>query len=219
MKTLIGTFLIGMSSLGLLNPTFGQSKLSVSVVASPNFHYLNTKFTEILSDGSGAIKPFDVHVKQNGSGYSAGVAVNYWFSKQWSVATGIMLNSVDYQEPTVTTNPNGVQFLTIASTIRSFQVPLTVNYRTSTKRLSPYLSAGALTSLHSVRIFEGGSKSSNTVEKIRPHPMMGVGLDYQLNRHVSLIAQPTFVYFLPYKKAISYKNYQMGLQAQLLYRF
>ena len=219
MRTLINTFLINIVILSLLSPTFGQSKFSVSAVASPNFHYLNTKFTQILPDGSGAIKPFDVHVKQNGSGYSAGVAVNYRFSKQWSVATGILLNSVGYQEPTVSTNPNGVQFLTIASTERSFQVPLTINYRTSIKRLSPYLSAGALTSVHSVRIFEGSSKSSNMIEKLRPHPMLGVGLDYQLNHHISLIAQPTFVYFLPYEKAISYKNYQIGLQAQLLYKF
>ena len=219
-------FLIGMSGLISLRPAFGQSKLSVSISASPVYRYINTQYRTYLPDGKGGSPAlYDVHARQNGNGYAMGLMAHYNFSNKWSLSTGLFLNQTKLDAPTITTNPdltaspNGPQFLLLSTTVRSFQVPLSVNYRTSTKRLSPYLSVGALTSVYSVSIYEGGLKSQNTVKEIRPNPTLGAGIDYRLNDHFSLIVQPTFVYFFPYGKFISHKSYQMGLQAQLLCKF
>lgn len=220
-------YILAIFSLGLLNPILAQSKLSVSINAAPTFHYVNTEFTSNLPGENGSVVPVDFHSKVNGYGYVVGVLANYGFSKRLSVATGLWLNQVNYRKPTVTTDPGlntlplpyDLQLRSLPSTTRSLQVPLLLNYRISSKRLSPYFSAGALTTLYSTMTLEGSKGSKNTVDKILLHPVLAAGVDYRLNERFSLIVQPTFVYYLPYEKTLSYKNYQLGLQGQVLYHF
>ncbi|WP_373330794.1 hypothetical protein [Salmonirosea aquatica] len=57
------------------------------------------------------------------------------------------------------------------------------------------------------------------IDKIRFHPILAAGADYRLNEHFDLSVQPTFLYYLPYRKVMTYKNYQLGLQGQVLYHF
>ncbi len=226
MKASLVALIVGMSWWVSLDPAFGQSKFSISVIAAPNLHYINSEWNVDLPVGNGSTtRPVDLQYKVNGYGYSAGLMANYWISKRLSFGTGVLLNNIDFGSPTVTTNPDltaspdDPQVRTPASTVRSFQIPLLVNLRTSSKPLSLYISAGALTNVYSVTIFEGSKKSDNTVDGFRPYPTLGIGVDCRLNDNFSLVAQPTFVYVLPYEKAISYNNYQIGLQAQLLYKF
>ncbi|WP_373511113.1 hypothetical protein [Persicitalea sp.] len=188
MKTFLGILVIGMSWFVSLDIAFGQSKFSISVIAAPNFHYIDSEWNVDLPVGNGYMtKPVDLQYRANGYGYSAGLMASYWISKRLSFCTGVLLNNINFGSPTVTTNPdltaspNDPQVRTPASTVRSFQIPLLLNLRTSSKRLSPYLSAGALTNVYSVTIFEGSKKSDNTVDGIRPYPKLGIGVDYRLN--------------------------------------
>lgn len=227
MKNPLHIFILLITCLGCFNPVLGQSKFSVGIVAAPTFNYVNTELTHNLPGENGSLIPVDFHSKSSGYGYSVGVLAKYGFSSRLSVATGLLLNNVNYREPTVTTSPDlnalplpyDFQLYTPTSTTRSLQVPLLINYRTSSKRLSPYLSAGALTTLYSTTIFEGNQGSDNTIEKIQFHPTLAAGIDYRINERFSLIVQPTFVYYLPYKKVIVYKNYQLGSQGQVVYHF
>lgn len=226
MKTSLLLLVIGGCLATLISPAFGQGKLSVSISASPVYRYLNAKFSIYLPGGKGGPPALhEVHTRQNGNGYVIGLMAYYNFSSQWSLSTGLFLNKTKFDAPTISTkadltaSPDGLQFLLWTNTVRSFQVPLMINYRTSVKRLSLYFSIGALTSVYSTNDFNDSGRSQNTIENIHPHPTLSAGIDYLLNDHFSLIVQPTFIYFLPYEKVISYKNYQMGLQAQLLYKF
>jgi hypothetical protein len=225
MKAYWGALAI-MSWFCSLNLAFGQSRFSVSVVAAPNFHYINWEWNVDLPVGDGSmIRPVDLHSRVNGYGYSAGVMASYWISKRLSFGTGLLLNTTNFGKPTISTNPvltaslHDPQDQTTSSTVRSLQIPLLINYRTSAKRLSPYLSAGALTHVYSATIFEGSRRSDNTVDRVHPYPTLGVGVDYRMNDNFSMVVQPTFVCHLPYGEVISYKNYLMGLQAQLHYKF
>ena len=226
MKTSRLLLVIGGYLVTFLIPAFGQSKLSVSVSASPVYRYINTESSIYLpNEKGGSPTLYDVHARLNGKGYAIGLVAYYHFSSQWSLSTGLLFNQTKLEAPAITTNPDltaspdGLQFQLFTNTVRSFQVPLMLNYRASAKRLSPYFSIGALTSVYSTNDLDDSGKSQNTVDKVRPQPTLGAGIDYRLNNHFSLIVQPRFVYFLPYGKVISYKNYQMGLQVQLLYRF
>jgi len=94
-----------------------------------------------------------------------------------------------------------------------------VNFQTSERKLSPYLSVGALwnfeTTSH-VKIPDLGTvvfKSGNNTSRISP--LIGAGVIYHFAPHLSLIAQPTFSYAIP-PSGVNSHAYQLGLNVQLV---
>lgn len=206
------------------SPMFGQNKFSFSISAAPCYTYSNTTSTLQYPLGNSTILPVDVHYQQKGSGYSVGVLARYEFSAHFSVSSGIWLNHNHYNQPTINTNPdltlnpNGIQVVGGPSNTRNYQIPLLVNYQSSTKRLSPYFSAGTYINLPYTKIFPEGTTTVPN-QKIRLYPTIGAGIKYQLSNHLSLVTQPTFTYLVPISTYISYQYYQLSLQTQLLYKF
>ncbi|MVM35303.1 outer membrane beta-barrel protein [Spirosoma sp. HMF4905] len=205
------------------SPIFGQSKFSFSISAAPGYTYSNTNATILLPDNSITI-PVDVEYQQKGVGYSVGILARYELSTHFSVSTGIWLNHNHYNQPTISTNPDltlnptGVQVVGESSTTRNYQIPVLVNYQSSTKRLSPYFSAGTYINFPYTKIYAEGTGTLPN-QKIRIYPTLGAGIKYQLSNHLSLITQPTFTYLIPIRTYNSYQYYQLSLQTQLLYKF
>ncbi|CAN5361484.1 hypothetical protein BH09BAC4_BH09BAC4_09820 [soil metagenome] len=223
-------FLIGIWSILVVkhNQVFGQNKFSYSISAAPIYTYIRTNSTINLPEfvgNSSTLTFMDVNtdIRQTGQGYSVGLMARYEFSTHFSISTGIRLNHYKANEATITTNPDvtsssNPQIIVEANKRRNYQIPLLINYQSSTKRLSPYFSAGVLINFPYVTIYDGGTFTRPN-QKIELYPTLGAGILYRFNDHFSLIAQPTFSYILPSRTYISYQYYQLSLQTQLLSKF
>ncbi|CCH53581.1 hypothetical protein BN8_02688 [Fibrisoma limi BUZ 3] len=221
MKLITRSFLFGVAGLLSGHSVVGQGKLSLSLSASPTFQYSKTEQTilvpTVIIGQSATVQPVDFRAEQKAWGYAVGLQARYNLTTRFSVSTGIILNRAGYNVPTISTIPVNVPFTVIATRQRNYQIPVTINYQTSGKRLSPYVSAGGLLALPSVTIFENGAKGKFSNQNIRVHPMLAAGLAYRLSNQLSVIAQPTFAYILPQQSFSRYQNYHVGLQAQVLY--
>lgn len=224
MRVSLCTFLAWIMYLLVSEPVLAQGKFSLSLSAAPNYRYASTHFSSTLSSINGGM-PVDVRIRQDGQVYSLGIMARYTLSKHFSAATGIWRNYTNYQLPTITTvpdlsaNPNDPQIIGIASHKRNYQLPLLINYQSSLSRLSPYFSIGGLVDFPSITVFENGNTGKTPNQDTRIYPTVGAGVIYQVSNKFSLIAQPTFTYFLPKGTFIDYLNYQLGLQTQLMYHF
>ena len=229
MKTILRTLLFYMGFLICIYPSFGQGKFALSASVTPYYQHTNSKTNIFLPDLSGGTPiAVDETYRQNGQGYAVGLMARYALTAYWSISSGILCNYTTYKTPTITTRPdytmvNIPQFITGKSHKHNYQIPLLVNYQSSTKRLSPYLSAGALFSFRGTSFIDVGTGVETPVvfgKALGISPVVGIGGIYQLNNHLSLIAQPSFTYIMPPGNAtvIFNKNYLFGLQAQLLYK-
>ncbi|MBK5646947.1 MAG: hypothetical protein I4N51_07450 [Acinetobacter sp.] len=224
MRVLLHTFLIWVVYLLTPAPVLAQDKFSISLSAAPSYRYASTHFSSTFSVINGGM-PVDVRIRQSGQVYSLGIMARYMLSKHFSIATGIWRNYISYQLPTITTipdlsaNPNDPQIIGIASHKRNYQLPVLISYQSSFNRLSPYFSVGGLVDFPSITVFENGDTGKTPNQDTRVYPTVGAGIIYQVSNKFSLIAQPTFTYFLPKGTFINYLNYQVGLQTQLMYHF
>ncbi len=160
-------------------------------------------------------------------GFSAGVTTHYAFSPNWSVSVGLLYNRFkgndDYE------SISGVTSTRSSATGRyeSIQLPVLLNYTVSTRRLSPYLSAGVLVNYNYRDTFSttvGGSiatiQNNRKIDDPRAvlvQPMIGIGVQYRFTPAISLIVQPTATYEVgkPGTYYTTFRNYQVGLQTQL----
>lgn len=204
---------------------WAQSKLSVGIVVSPLTRHITTQSVIPLIDASGNLFPVNTHYAQMGSGYALGLMAQYQLTLHWSVSAGIWQNRTHLGTPSITTNPdlttmpNQPQISGLSYTYRAYQAPISVNYRSSLKRLSPYFSAGGQFSFPYTGIFPDGDKLKSPNQRLHFYPTLGVGVSYWLTQSVTLLAQPTFTYILPKGTYSSYSNYQLSFQLQALYRF
>lgn len=206
------------------SPVLGQHKFSLSLSTAPTYQLLDSRSIITIPDvNGGPASPVEIHTQRTGLGYLVGLMARYAFSDRFSVSTGLWSNRLHYRTPTIattpdlTTNPNNVQIIATASNTYAYQIPLLISYQLPGKRLSPYFSAGALITFPSVVSFEGGGTYRAANRKVYVYPTLGAGISYQLNAHFSIIAQPTFTYILPNGTFVSYSNYQIGVQTQLVY--
>lgn len=224
MKLMLNSLLVWSTLLGFSHPIWAQSKFAVSVSVSPLYSYsnvkLNTYFPDYITNGAPVLTQYSVRSTSNG--YSVSILGRYRFSSHWSVTTGVGMSHNWSEVPTILTDPH-IDIEATVSRSRNYQIPVLVNYQTTTKRLSPYFSAGLLLSFRGlsflplngnpeVRVRSGG-------KLLTAMPIVGAGISYQLSTHLCLIAQPTFRYSIPDSEVIYAHSYQIGLLTQLLYKF
>jgi hypothetical protein len=224
MRYVAGVIAIIVAVLIPLSNTFAQGKFSLSISGAPTYSYLKAEQTILLPDYSnGNIIPVDFSSRTTGRGYTIGLMGRYSFRRKWSVSTGAWMNYNRTDVPSVETNTPGVN-LTVGQTRgRNVQVPVLVNFQSSTRRLSPYFSAGALLSFRSANYLNVGNDQEIRI-KTGKHdvtivPTVGVGVIYRMSNHLSLAVQPTFNYYLPQGTYSSYFSGQASLQTQLFYTF
>lgn len=212
--------------LGSMLPGLGQNRFSLSVQVAPVYAYSDSKFIFPFPDPITQLPTTEVTTVSNVLNYSLGIAVGYAFSSKWSIASGVWathsaIGKGDFSE-------NGVR-----GTMRyqyshpftnSYKVPLLINFKSSTKRLSPYFSAGATFDFRGISYVDLEGNGTYVPVKFGKalivRPLIGAGVLYGLTEHMSLIVQPTIQYDLePHPGYSYYHAYQLGLQTQLMYRF
>ena len=228
MKTTIYATLV----LALLSTAsvLAQSRFGISISAAPTYSYANSTQTVYLPAGAvptapvgsiGAV-PVVWSIKTTAWGYVLGGMIHYQFTPNWSASTGLWYthsqrSSIDSLPYTITP---------IRTRIHGLQIPLFVNYRLTSKRLSPYFSAGGLASFRqrSQATYEAGSGLSTlsffSGKSVSYQAVLGAGISYRLNTHLSLIAQPMLIWnFRPKGDISQYTSYQINGQTQLVYSF
>lgn len=224
MKSFIHVILLWTAYSISCKSAIGQSKLSLSLSTALSYRFARTHFSSTSTTVNGGM-PVDVRFRQTSQIYSVGLLAHYAITNRFSIVTGIRRNYTNNQLPTITTipdlsaNPNNSQIIGIATHMRNYQIPVLVNFQTSTNRLSPYFSGGGLVDFPSIRVFDNGSKTKTPNQTVHIYPSLGAGIIYQINGILSLIMQPTLTYILPDGSFINYQNYQWGVQAQLMYHF
>ncbi|QJD80805.1 outer membrane beta-barrel protein [Spirosoma rhododendri] len=224
MKTVVGVVIAVIMVLLSAYSGFAQGKFSLSVSGAPTYSYLKAKQTFLLPGNSnGNIIPVDVSSRITGRGYTVGVMGKYEFVPRWSVSTGVWMSYTRTDMPSVETNTPSVDFIVGQTRGRNVQVPVLVNFQSSTRRLSPYFSAGALLSFRSTNYLNIGNDQEIRIKTgkhaVTVVPTVGVGAIYRMSNHLSLAVQPTFNYYLPQGTYSSYFSGRASLQTQVFYTF
>lgn len=217
------TFLfVLISSLTTLTSTFGQGRLSLAPTVSVGYRNLDYVLRFPGSTPSATVSGSYQTI-------TGGLTAHYELSKHWSVSAGLLYNRYkgdDNLRSFSAASP--VQESVRAITSENLQLPVLINYTGSSRRLSPYLSAGALLNYAYQTAYtdNGGStrQSRSTLSDpnaLRVQAMVGVGVQYRLSPAMSLIVQPTATYELGKRSGdySTHRVYNVGLQTQLKFTF
>ncbi len=149
------------------------------------------------------------------SGYSLvssfGLTARYHFTPKWDVSVGAFY----FRSTNHVKSPQGPYGAFTPFTSEGWQLPVLVNYRLTSHRLSPYFSAGAVFTRN--KTFTGRPITTDGV--------VCVGLNYRIDSGLSLMLQPTtsYSFYRPASDAFytftQYSSYSLGLQTQLIWRF
>jgi hypothetical protein len=221
MKTL--TFLLVIGSMAT---AFGQHKFALSVQLAPIYTHADSKVIFPFADPSTQLPTTEFRAVSNGLSYSLGVAARYAFSPKWSIGTGIWATHSAVGKSDFLQNgiPYTVRYQYNHPFNNFYKAPLLINYQSSTKRLSPYFSAGATFDFRGTSYVDINGNGELVPAKFGKAvvitPLLGVGVIYGLTEHLSLIAQPTIQYNIESHPSYSYFHaYQISLQTQLMYKF
>jgi hypothetical protein len=190
----------------LITPVLAQNRFSIAPTLGFIFGHDEYQLQRLSNDF--------MHHSATNKGLSVGVTGRYYVSPKLDVSIGLALNVLtvnaqqQYNQPYKTM---GVKMNTGYA-----QVPVLVNYRLLSKRLSPYVSVGASFSNYNHIAIR---------EAINTSALIGIGVDYRLGSKLSLLVQPTGSYLLKqppndlYNTFSPYYSYLLGLQTQLIWRF
>lgn len=205
--------------------SFGQAKLSVSATVAPTVsrtaYYYRFLYPE--SDGQ-VVEPVYLNGNKWSSGYSAGLSLVCAYAPGWSVSSGLWYQQLGTQQARQPTAGDG----TVTLRSRAIRVPILLNYCSSMKRLAPYFSFGALTDVpmsSRVVVVRSGESTQHlrlkTISRPIFHLLLGAGVQYRLNSHYTLMAQPIWTYKLGQLGATptNDSSVELSLLTQVAYRF
>lgn len=207
-----------------LNPVYGQSRFSVSATLAPVYTHLDSK--AIIPDlDPTSVSGADVQInKVHGFAYSIGLLGTYKLSPKWSASAGVW--AVHFFATTQHYSVNQFQYDFKYRNGRIFQyayrLPFMINFQPSTRRLSPYLSAGASLNFRSLGFIDvsGVDEPGKFGKSTSFTPILGLGISYRLPKNLTFIAQPMCQYNLQSHPPYTYYHlYQVSLQTQLRYHF
>lgn len=210
--------------LGLQSVAFGQNKFSFSFGIAPEFaRSRSSAIVPEYNPGSPGYQNFEFSTYH--FSYSVGLMARYSFSEKWSVSTGLWA-SHPFAGKARLSYPNYKQITNSEFNdpyqVR-FKLPLIVNFRTSKKRISPYLSAGTTFDFrprwYSDINGDGNKELVKLGKAVTLTPLIGAGIIADLKENLLLVVQPTFQYQILPQKGYDYRwAYGTGLQVQLMYR-
>lgn len=207
-------------------PAFAQSRFSVGITAAPVLNHNRTNVTFKVPTGTGQLMDTTFAYRSSIGGFSVGLSVQYAFTSRWSLSTGVWLTQLRTTQPFPFTSGN-VPARLISS---SYQIPLLLNYRLANRRLSPYVTVGALGYFGGKTTYkpvEGSGFQKTSVkfgQALNVQAVVGAGVAYQLKPRWSLTVQPLLIWrFPPERKSGTrynqYVSYQIQGQVQLAYSF
>lgn len=197
--TLLLTLLFSVS-VTLLS---AQSRVSIAPTYWFNYNPYSYQLAII-----GTVSTVRSQISQYNLVSSLGLTARYQVSPHWDVSTGVL-----YYSQKAYINIPSVGSVPFTST--GWQLPLLLNYRLTTRRLSPYFSAGVLFA----------KSKTFTQAPIRTDAIVGVGVDYRFNSNWSLLVEPTANY--SFERLVNedtfqysnYRSYSIGVQTQLIWHF
>ncbi|UFH52299.1 outer membrane beta-barrel protein [Spirosoma sp. KNUC1025] len=199
-----------------------QSRFSVSAMLAPAYSHNHTRLNLLIPDGMGQTTNVQVSSNTSSVGYLAGAMFQYGFSDQWSISAGFWYNRVgtDGTFP-FTLNPVPVRIIN-----QDLQIPVLLNYRLTTKRLSPYFSVGSLANFRQKTIYRDESNTGEGnarvlfKDPVNYRAVVGVGVSYRVNQQWTLLFQPQLVWrFRPEGDFEAFTVYQLNGSFQLMYTF
>ncbi|GAB3556334.1 outer membrane beta-barrel protein [Spirosoma fluminis] len=203
---------------------FGQKTVSVSVTAAPVFASTSYVRRYFYPNSNGqVVEPIFINGRRWSTGYSAGVMVHYTYAPGWSVASGVWYGQLSVRQERLPIMGEGAS--TVSS--RAVRVPLLINYRSSTKRLSPYFSLGVLVDFpFTSRVVV--ARANEPTQRLRLdtgkgpvfQPLLSAGVDYQINSRYALSVQPTWTYNMGrFGGSATYNpSFELSLLTQLVYK-
>ncbi|WP_420151061.1 outer membrane beta-barrel protein [Spirosoma sp.] len=199
-----------------------QTRFSVAITASPAYAHFNTSLNLLVPDGNGQIQPINLSNKSSSAGFLTGFMMHYAFTPRWSVSSGLWYNRLgaDGINPFV---PGNFPARIIS---QNLQIPLLVNLRLNSRRLSPYFSLGSLANFPQSTLYRSETNAGTDKTSIRFNTpadfraVVGAGVSYQLAQHWSLLFQPQLVWhFQPKGDYERFIAYQLNGHFQLMYSF
>jgi hypothetical protein len=168
-----------------------QSRFSIAPVVAP------------FSSYSDSYKQNYLRFKY-GSGLTIGANINYHFTPVWSFTTGYW-----YQWSSVKAQ-RGDFFTFYRSKEEYTHIPLLLNMRPSSGKVSPYFSGGILL-----------SKQTGLDRSLVAKTLLVAGVSYQITPQLTVVAQPTLVLGSDKYEKEDYRSFpkklQLSFQAQLMY--
>lgn len=154
-----------------------------------------------------------------GNGVALGLTGLYELDSTWSITAGLAYNWLKYYRRLP---ERGV----IRKT-EDVQLPVMVNYRSSSKRLSPYFSMGAMLEKRMVtRVAVSPAYVNSDIRTKLPISVwlgMGAGISYRISPKCSFIAQPTLFYMLKTREEnllyAKFDSFKLNVQAQFVFYF
>lgn len=163
--------------------------------------------------------PGELGFTDRGNGVALGLTGLYELDSTWSITAGLAYNWLKYYRRLP---ERGV----IRKT-EDVQLPVMVNYRSSSKRLSPYFSMGAMLEKRMVtRVAVSPAYVNSDIRTKLPISVwlgMGAGISYRISSKCSFIAQPTLFYMLKTKEEnllyAKFDSFKVNVQAQFVFYF
>lgn len=203
MKSLLLSVSVFGASITLLS---AQSRVSIA----PTYWFAHNPYSYQLDMTYNAV-PTQIQASGYNTVSSLGLTVRYHFSSRWDLSVGgLYSRNTDHIKTPQTPYSESATF-----TSRSVQVPVLMSYRLTTRRLSPYFSAGALFT----------KSITFTQALVKTDAVIGAGLDYRFYSGLSLLLQSTASYgFSPpvpdtFRPYVNYRSNSLGVQTQLIWRF
>ncbi|WP_345244920.1 outer membrane beta-barrel protein [Nibrella saemangeumensis] len=204
--------------LSFLIQAQAQSRWSVAPTAGSLLQYISYR------------EPGNTYHPKYGS--FVGIAGHYQLSSKWSLSSGLsymsLIRNTDSEELSLfkrSRNFNKFDYL---------QIPLYINFRPSSKRLSTYWTTGVMFAKHQdasiIQWMDGKRKVYDlddvyTLKPNRFYAVIGIGASCRINDYWTIVAQPMFSYQLSndkFNQFITMGNqvsYLASFQAQLAYTF
>lgn len=224
MRSLNQFILIFATLVGIQPSAHGQSKFSLSVSLAPEYAHSNVSI--IIPDFNPTNPGYtSLKSKTNLLNYTLGLTAGYSFSEKWSVTSGLWATHPFAGSISIFQGPQlaKVAYKYERPFNNQYRVPIMVNLRPSTNRISPYISVGTTLDFRkSAYVDIDGSGNEERVKfgkAVTFNPIVGIGVISNLKENLSLVVQPTFQYLIQSQKGYDYRrSYLVGLQVQLMFR-
>ena len=203
MLVVLGGLLLFLFSTGL-----AQGRLSLA----PTIQFDRGSY--VAKARSNYVHGDEANYMGNTLGYSLGLTAHYYVTDRWDLSLGTLRTQLTDRAEIKLLNPSRPTG-TWTQDYNYYQVPISLNYRSSQKRLGAYISLGAILSNQPIM---------NNLARVKTSAFVGVGINYQLAPKLSLLLQPTVSYLFSKPKdstSLIFEMYQsslLGLQMQLLWR-
>lgn len=202
----------------------GQRSVALSAVVAPT--YTTTDYTRqtLYPDSDGQIvEPVHLAGQRSAPGFVAGISLLYTYAPGWTVSTGLLYRQSSMRQERL---PIAGEGATRVSS-RAVRLPVAINYRPSSKPLSPYFTLALLADFPlTTRLLATRDGESTQQLRVRNtlnptfSAQIGAGGYCQLSDRYALIAQPTLAYTVGrFGGATAFSpSFELGLQVQVVYR-